>query len=286
MKNKEYKNKLIIFVAFILILGSSLNASITRSELDIQIYINDDGSAHVIENNEYQISGEDSINNYQNGLKSFSGGQENRNDITYWLSTIGSNYAPSYHIDADTGQENVVITPSQITYKSVTEQTARAKITVEYDVLSIQDGDQMKGVFFVRKSKPRTMQYILNADAIRFEKNEGGDFFPPENTVIEFIFPKRIMLESVKPSPNNLNQNSFPIYNIESVKWDDETLLPKFSIVFTIEQRLDEEMADFFRNIQDNIIDIITGQDGWAVIIIALTIVGSYVAMQKINSKE
>ena len=270
-----------VWVLLILLLISCVYPAITRNALDIKIYVNDDGSAHVVEKNQYFIEGNQSIINYQNSLNSFT----NKNDITYWLSMIGSSNAPSYHIDPGKGIKNVIITPSNL-YTYSNKVTARASITVEYDLASEEDENETIGVFLIRKIKPRTKEYVLNIESIRFQKNEQGDVFLPEDTTIEFILPDDAVITSLQPFPSSLEERSFPIYNIKTLTWKNEITLPRFAIIFYKEQRLDEEMMDFFTDLQQKLVQKILGKDGWAIMIIVAVLLISYVASQKIKSKK
>lgn len=263
----------------ILLIGCGYS-TISRTKLTVQIYVNDDGSAHVIENYEYFIDGNESLQLYQNSLKSFT----NKNDITFWLTVLGQE-APTYHIDPETGITNIIITPSEIySYRPYT-QTARASITVEYDVLSEPTEDGYKGVFLVKKIKPRTKEYVLNIKAIRFEKNEYGDVFLPDNTIIEIILPDNAVLTGVQPFPSSLEDRTFPIYNVKRLVWENEFHLPRFAVVFYKEQRLDEEIMEFFTDLQNKATSTLTGPEGWAVIIIVGTLIISYLALHRINKK-
>jgi len=272
-----------VLAVFIIILASCSFAEIQRDKLKISIYVNEDGSAHVIEKNSYLITGNYSIEMYENHLKTFSG---NKNDISFWFSVIGED-APVYHIDAGKGIKNKIILPTETYQKRpyYKPPTARAEIRLDYDVLSTEiENNTMQGVFTVARSKPRTYEYVLNKDAIRFKKNDYGDVFLPEGITIGFILPDNSLITDVNPL-SAIEGRTLPIYDKKEIVWENEVVLPRFSLVFSTEQRLDQEIMEFFRELQKIIIETITGTHGWAAIIIVSVLVISYIAMQKIKAE-
>jgi hypothetical protein len=256
-------------------------AKIERENLNIIVYLNNDGTAHVIEQNKYFIEGNHSITQYQSILRSF----ETKNDLAFWSTTIGKD-APTFHVDPGTGRSNVVIAPSDIYIYSIYSETARAYITVEYDIGIEKTENQSTGVFIIKQIKPRTNEYVLNTDAIRFEKNEYGDVFLPDNTGLEFILPNEIVLTAVRPFPASLEERNLPRYDVGSLRWENEVHLARFSIVFQKEDRLDEEMMNFFSLWEKKIVNMVTGPEGWAVVLICVIIIVSYIAIQNVKRKS
>lgn len=269
--------KYVVFCILFLILTSF--ASFQMQSIDIRVYIQEDGSAKVIEEFSIYVQGQDSINIYEESVSTLS-----RNNIQSWFYKL---QLPNliYHIGGqDVNIENLIILPEPI---QRVYNDGYTTISISYDVLSptkvtTLNNTQESGLFILKNIKPRTTQYSLNRYAF-LDTNENGDLILPSNTKLTFLLPEKSKISNVYPLPDALKDTLPPFYS-STLSWS-KPILPKFVLEFEIEKTLEYEITEFFYSLQHKITELIKGSEGIPIILIVITILISIFYIHKINKK-
>ncbi len=274
--------KYVVFFILCVILVSY--ASFEMQSIDIRAHIQEDGSARITEEFSIYIEGQESIELYEESLSTLS-----RNNIQSWFHKLQLQEL-IYHIGGQRVDiENLIILPepAQKVYNN-----AYTTISISYDVLPSPEKQttdenisftEEKGLFILKNTKPRTTEYTLNRWAF-LDTTENGDLILSQNTKLTFLLPEKAKITTIYPVPDNL-KDKLPPYYVSTVAWT-KPVLPKFTLVFEVEETLESEIVYFFNSIQDKITKLIQGPEGIPTILIIVVILISIIYLHKINKKD
>jgi hypothetical protein len=96
---------------------------------------------------------------------------------------------------------------------------------------------------------PRTFLYSFNNGVFNFQHAESGQVLG-ENTTLTVVLPQGAKIASVYPLPDS---PSFPVGtgfgNSTRLSWSADEPLSKFTLTFTVQESLEQEVAGFFNSI-------------------------------------
>lgn len=264
---------------FLLLFASVVFSSFELKELDITIFVHEDGSAHVIEVVTILVSGNESLSAYSDYMSSAN---YVKNDIATWQSVL-DNSQVTYHIGG--GQviiTDLVITPGPFYHKNDYLQTAQVDMRLDYDVSAPVDDDPNTDLFNVDNIKPRTKKYTLNTRAFLFDE-DSGDLIMPAGTTLRFTLPEDVLITNLKPMPSTI-QGDLPIYGLTELEWS-AIRLTEFTLVFEREETLETEIVEFFQSTSNTIVQLLQGTEGTAIVILVIVLVVTLIYLQRVKKR-
>jgi len=269
------QNLLKMFMFFIF-LSTLVFSDFGLKNMDVNLYVEEDGSGHVIETITLYVDGEESMQTYSDYLSYGS------NDIVDWQGVLGVSDL-RYHI----GGSNVIIEDLVITagpFYSLNDyaKTALVDIRLDYNVKGPIDDDPTTDLFYVEQIKPRTKQYTFNKKSLLFEQDSGDVILPPL-TKFKIILPSNVLITNVKPIPVNF-EGTVPYYDQSTLEWKT-VRLTEFTLIYEKEESLESEIVKFFDDFVQNIVILLRGPEGIAIILLVITLVVTLVYLQKVKQK-
>lgn len=281
------------FFSMRLILLSLLLLSLLHAEFvlrDVQVEITNiqkDGSAHVQETVRFLVIGDYEKALYESGF--------DKNDLSFWstamnISEIRLHLNPSQvHIPS----AEFAIRPQPLRKCNPSLNLCQGELVLEYNAYPIHNQTSLlpladTGIFTVDSSKPRTFRYALNPDAFAFATTERGDLRLDENIHLMFRIPAGALFqkeEDINPKPDDFQETAFPA-SIPELRWNNLVLV-KFTVIFEVEESLDQEVVAFFSDLFRAVEIQLRGEQGIAWILIGVLLLGSYLYLQKyVRRKE
>ncbi|MCD6279801.1 hypothetical protein J7J26_03460 [Candidatus Micrarchaeota archaeon] len=275
-----FKYIVIAIIALILLLPP-VYAEITLRNLNIDIFVYQDGSATVREEYILNIYSNASMDKYSLNLQYLQ-----KNDLQTWINNLGFDEL-RYHIGSrDAPISDLIITPSELYGINYYSEEGLAKIVLDYKVLPPSTIDnETRGLFIMSKPKPRTIRYILNKDSLNFDMTDKGDVLPPKNTKINIHLDKNMRLIYAQPFPSNINVSRFSDISSKDFTWSTG-LLPKFSLVIEYEEPLEVEIINYINEKNESINKVFSGKDGVAVTIIIIIFIISIIFWYHVCNKK
>ncbi len=129
------------------------------------------------------------------------------------------------------------------------------------------------GIFSTYEIKPRTRRYVLNPSSLAYTSTADGNLILSDYTFFTIDFPDSAELVDLNPAPadSTLEVPS----RISELTWNDIALV-RFSVVFDVENSIDQEIVDFFSSFFESIYLFSTGPSGPPSIVLILILIGSY----------
>lgn len=260
--------------AFLLMLFSILSAEFVLTSVDVTIHdIKPDGTAMVTESIKLMLVGAQTQDDYDIGFS--------RNDLSFWSSTTKLSDV-RYHVDPNkVAIKDLRILPQPRKKCNPLQGVCHGELIIQYRAEPIYaDKNGTKellpgtGLFTVTQSKPRTTNYVLNPQSLAFITTPQGNILLPENVHLILELPENAVVTELNPAPENINVK-LPA-KIQTIDWKD-TILVKLNVAFEVEESLEKEVSDFFYNAYLSFYNVLTGEYGWALIIIIALIIGGYV---------
>jgi len=262
----------VIAVLTLSLVSIELHAEISLRSLNIDIFMNKDGSAMVREEYILNIISNESMEKYNRNLQYLQ-----KNDLQTWINNLQYSEL-GYHIGGkDAPITNLIITPSPLYGINYYTEEALAKIILDYNAEApFESEDKIRGLFIVTNPKPRVTRYTLNHDGLNFDMTENGDIILPHKTKLTFHLDEGMYLLYAQPYPTNMNISRFSDIKEKELVWSSG-ILPKFTLIVEYEKPLEQEILDYIEENNNKIYDLFAGSEGIAVIIIIVVILISIV---------
>ena len=273
------KTNLCILAFLVLSMFSFAEFKLTNIEVILD-NLQKDGSVTVKETVTFRIIGDSERNLYENAL--------NRNELSFWYNVTGISDI-GFHLDTSKIRiDNLIISPQPINDNKCSpfQKTCYGEIRIQYLASSKMDKEGKKikdsGVFYVEQYKPRTTRYVLNGDVFLFTKTDKGQTIIDKTKTLRIKLPEGSLIQKesdLRPSASGFEDIKFP-KNLEEIIWTN-TPPTKLTLVFEIEDTLYNEVSDFFKGLLQTTQKIIYGNEGPAIIIIFIVLLGGYLYLNK-----
>lgn len=261
--------KRILALLFLLFLS---NAAFHIQQMNIDFYVNDDGSVSAKETIKVLVEGETDVAKYNAAL--------NKNDLATWAELIGSSDI-TVHVNRDVvNVQNLVVRPQPLGH-SLASDTWRGEIVITYNALWYEgeDGRPINGtgMFKAVEISPRIMQYELREGALYLRMTSGGDYILESGQKLTFYLPPNAVVVDLNPTPRSLT-TSLPA-RVDAISWSD-SILVDHTLVFRVEKGMDDEIYSFFKYAEKTLIDLGKTQEGMALVVMIGAILLTYVYLQ------
>lgn len=216
---------MIIVLALAPLLGIA-NASYNVTNINVNVYLNQNTSAHVNETLQVTITNQ-SIQQYQTSRVALN------LTLSQWQGLIGQQLVE--HIINPRGSiYNFVLLPGPAVQDG---PIYKAALVLSYDVSNVTT---------VNQTSPRVFVYTLRPNVFNFQHGASGEVLSPDTT-LNITIPSNARIRSVYPVPD------FPPYgitnnyaNTSSILWFSGEPLSKFVLVFVVNQSIRDEVGVFF----------------------------------------
>ncbi|MFA5107934.1 MAG: hypothetical protein WC492_00155 [Candidatus Micrarchaeia archaeon] len=270
---------------FLLFMGMAF-ADFELRTLTVTITMNPDGTAHATEEAVLFITGNQSINLYEDSVVF--------NDLSSWTTRTGISDLRTHVSRAYVEISDLRVRPQPVSKCNNLAQTCYASLILDYDItpISLQQG----GIVSANLYKPRTTKYSLRSEVFSFPRTKTDDIILPKGTTLEMILPASASLISFSRVPDNV-QDEQSMFRFDSktsstqyfgtvrvFSWSGQTL-SQFTLSYDIEQSLEEEITSFFSYVQTRIFNAFFSQDGIAYILVVATILLSLIWLHSLEAK-
>ncbi|MBN2478101.1 hypothetical protein JXB01_02305 [Candidatus Micrarchaeota archaeon] len=263
-----------------LLLLTSIHAEFQHKETVVNIIMGEDGTARVQEHVTFYVMGDYSRSQYISGLQN--------NDLSYWAGTTKISEM-HFHLDRNVvNVQNIRVLPQTLKNCNPFLDLCHGEVTLDYDAKPFYNSTsgetiEKTGIFTSDTYKPRTARFTLNDRAFFFETTESGDVKIGENVILHIGLPENSRVTEVRPLPSSQSELKFPNTETE-YEWTN-VVLNRFTIVYEVEEGLDEEIVEFFSTFYSKFRDSIMGEYGFAVLGMVIILVGSYLALSSVKKK-
>jgi hypothetical protein len=260
--------ELFLVVGMLLLLGAC-SAEFDLQSVNVTISnIQPDGSAQVAESVKLIVRGNLSEELYDSALESSSG-------LDSWstlinLTDVREHVNPALVVISDFGLQ-----PQPMTECNPFLDLCHGELRMVYTVTPVYNDSvpiNGTGLFTMDNYKPRTTRYSLNPDALSFEPTAGGVTLLGPDVWLTLDLPQGSTIVEVNPSPTTDQSTA----NGDVYSWND-MVLARFSVVFDVEESIDQEVGDYFTNALQTLQNTVNSQHGMAFLAIIAILVGSYV---------
>jgi hypothetical protein len=273
---------LILLVLAMLVHSQSSNFLIDEVTVHISD-ISDDGSAKVKENIKFVMYGEYSNSLYDSGIA--------KNSLTIWANNTELKDVKIHVNTAHVDVRDFRLRPQPRTQCNPIQEICHGELILDYMAYpSYNDTMQSTpvigtGLFRIEQYKPRTKRYTLNPNSLSFTTTSDGNVVLDENVYLTIELPSDSMLLDVNPYPSDEDLD-LPVH-VPKLSWTDIVLV-KFSLVFDVEQGIDQEISGFFTGITRSISSTLSSPEGFAIIVLMVVLIGSYfyIVMAKRRGEE
>ncbi|MFH1306748.1 MAG: hypothetical protein ABIH83_03805 [Candidatus Micrarchaeota archaeon] len=276
----------ITFLTLVL-LFCALYAEFELRSLTISITLNPDGTAHAVEEARLFITGEQSINLYQQS-RVF-------NDLSTWINRTGISDLRTHASRAYVELSELQVRSESVDSCNNIAQTCYATLVLDYDVYPINN--QSSGIVDMDMYKPRTTKFSLRNEVFAFNRSKTDDIILSQGTSIEITVPDEATRLTFSKVPDNFDEaekelfrfdsktgNNYYVGNMRNFVWSGQTL-SQFGMSYEIEQSLEEEITRFFSYLQKKIFDTLFSYAGIAYILATLSILLSFIWLHSLESK-
>jgi hypothetical protein len=259
-------------LVLLLLLVAMLHAEFVIERVDVVISsIKDDGSAKVHESIKFVIFG-----NYSNSV--YDSGMSN-NELSFWSTNTGLKDVKFHVNPSKVDIQDLRVRPQPRTKCNPIQGVCHGELIIDYLAYpsynnSSSAADPDTGIFKVEMYKPRTRRYTINPAALSFTTTPEGNIILDDKVYLTVDLPHDSMTLDVNPQPTD-TQLELPSH-VDSISWTDIVLV-KMSLVFDVEDSIDKEVSDFFGNIARWASEAVSGQQGPALIVLVVALIGSYV---------
>ena len=255
--------KIAIVLAALLLLNLA-RADFRDLSLVVEMTINANGSAHVVETTTLSLDAS-SEELYENSILS------TELTIQDWRMLTKSNYIRQ-HILSAISTQRIRIVPEKLVRYGFNMSTAVVKI--DYDI---------EGILTMNKTGPRKTLYTFKNSVLSFENSPSGPVLP-KYTDLVIRPPKDAIIIHLYPEPDNppniLNTTSNQIKGLSEITWKGTVPLSEFELVFLMEEPLDVEVNEFFGEAQKTIANFVFSKPG-AIIITFIVLAGVFYLLFK-----
>jgi hypothetical protein len=260
-------------ILLVLLLCSFAYSAITLTSMDVMIDVNEDGSAEITENLGLIITTEYHISLYKSGLS--------QNDLASWSELTGLQDVRCHVDNRYVDISNVVVRPQPVYQCNPLADLCHGQLKISYHVNGYLDKDgniiNDTGLFLLDEYKPRTTRYSLNPSALGFEESGLGDVILGETERLSIVLPEDAETIEVNPLPEGVSRSE--LKGLKEMSWQN-TVLARFNIVFEREEGLDQEVLDFFVDARNAIMQVFSGPEGIAIVVLIVIVIGGYLHLQ------
>jgi hypothetical protein len=203
---------LVVLFAVLLLLPA-LHADFTMNSLQVSIYLNPDGSASVQELMDIAITGNDSIQIYDDTRSTYS-------DISTWKDRLGLSELRQHITVAEANVYNLTLTPGPVQECNLFTGVCSATFELNYRVAAPKNST---GLLLLDMYKPRTTLYSLNPQALSFEQTKSGDILLPAGTTISITIPQDAENIYFSALPYSLTNGAETDTNTSDFRYDQST---------------------------------------------------------------
>lgn len=251
-----------IALAAVMLLASVSFADFSMRSLGVYVDIGKDGTANVEERLLIVMNTTISRELYEATRSAYS-------DLASWKERTGLSEMRHHISRAKAEVTGLRVTPQAIDHCNAALGVCFATIIIDYAVPANSSGS---GLVKIDHYKPRASLFSLQTEALSFEQTKSGDLVLPEGTNISFIIPKNAEKIYFSSPPQNLVEEgaaSIRYYNGKErqFNWNGD-LLPKFQFTYETESPLEDEVIDFFSEIQKRLTGFFFGPEGMAAMFI------------------
>jgi hypothetical protein len=218
----------------------------------VTITVNKDGTAHVMEEVQLAVSPA-AADLYKQSLRS------TRLTIDDWKRTTGSRNLRYHVLGANVTPLNTRVFPQPLQRLQFVDKSI-AVIAVEYDTSA--------PIFLLREVGPRRTSYTLIGEALSFENAPEGQVLP-ENAVLAIRVPdnSRTDLSKIYPRPTYppMPEGKEKTVSSNVYVWNatgGALPLTPFDFTFETEKSLDEEMSEYFTEMQGALTSVVFSNYG------------------------
>ncbi|VVC04364.1 Uncharacterised protein [Candidatus Bilamarchaeum dharawalense] len=270
-----------IFMRWLLalvLLTTMVSAEFLIEKVDVTISdIQSDGSAKVHESIKFIIYGDYASSLYDSGMTS--------DQLSYWSSNLGLKDI-KFHVNPSLVDiRDLRVRPQPRTQCNPIQKTCHGEIILDYQAYPSINSTINSGLFSVEQYKPRTRRYTINPGALSFTTTPEGNIILDKDIYLILKLPQDSLVLDANPQPTNA-AIALPSH-VESLSWTDSVLV-KFSLIFDVEESIDQEVSDFFGGIIRGIIETLKSPHGVALVILIVVLMGSYayIVMSKRRDEE
>ncbi len=254
----------------LLMLISLLHAEFLIDRVDVVISdIQPDGSAHVHESIKFVMFGNYSASIYDSGIEN--------NELSFWSTNTGLKDVKFHVNPAVVDIRDFRLRPQPRTQCNPIQGICHGELILDYLAYPSYNNSNMTtentGLFTLDKYKPRTIRYTINPEALSFTTTPEGNIILDKNVYFTVKMPTDSVTLDVNPLPTNVNID-LPAH-VDTLSWNDIVLV-KFSLVFDVEEGVDQEVSDFFSGILLGVSQTLGGPYGIPLIIVIIALIGSY----------
>lgn len=270
----------------ILLMLSAVHAEFILERVEVTINnIESDGSVKVTENIKMIITGEHSSSLYDSGYSGYY-----NNDLSFWSSTTALKDVKQHLNPSKVEVTDFRLKPQPRGKCNPALDLCHGELILEYIAspsYNITDGSSVPiagtGLFTIDEYKPRTKRYTLNPEALSFTTTEQGNIILDERVYLIIDLPRDSTVYDVNPLPDGEGLD-LPS-KVSQLSWSD-MILVKFSLVFDVEESLQNEVSGFFLGLVGGLDTMIRGEYGIAVILIAVILIGGYLYIKMAKRKK
>ncbi len=260
--------KKILFFVFLLFSLSFSHFSLDH--LNINITLNENGSAFVRESYSLIIYGNFSMEMYKNGL--------DENTFEGWQNILKDSIELKTHINQrEANITNLILKPQPMEPSYTMPGIWYGEIILDYNVNPYFINNSIKnntGIVFMDNYKPRVTRYKLNNNVFSFKRTDKGSIILDKKTKLTFILPNNAKILESNPKPTEVNN--------DEVTWQN-LILNNFILEYEIEIPLDKEIEEYFKNLQKNFESFIYTQNGLASLVILAIFSFAYFYFKKVK---
>lgn len=273
--------KLAVFILLLFILSSFAEFEI--KSIDVNVKMNEDGSAEVKEVIDIYLFGAESKSLYLTGMQN--------NEFSFWSNLLN---LPSFRTHTNplvVDVKDFKIVPQQIAKCSNTYNYCIGEIYFEYKASPYYNKSSGQiipgtGLFSYEQYKPRTTKFTVNPDAFSFESTEVEHVQRiGEDTTLTITLPEGSKVLELSPLPKELEGINLPTSDYSVFSWS-ETLLVKFTFIYEYEKGLDDEMVVFFSDTYTSLKTMLFGREGIPILVLIIILVSFYIVLTSLKSAK
>jgi hypothetical protein len=268
-------------ILILLLLFTLVSADFILERVDVTVSdIQANGAAKVHESIKLIINGDHSNTVYDSGITN--------NKLSIWSNNTGLKDVKFHVNPALVDIRDFRLRPQPRTKCNPIQELCHGELILDYWAYPSFENDTAKpgtGLFTIERYKPRTTRYTLNPDALSFTTTKENNILLEERVYLNIRLPSDSVTLDVNPQPAD-EDLSFPA-RVSELSWTDIVLV-KFSLIFDVEESIDTEVTDFFRNIVRGISSTLSSSYGIPLVVLIILIIGSYlyIMMAKRRGEE
>ncbi len=248
------------------------NAAFYVQQVNIDFFVNNDGSVNARETIKILVEGETDVARYNAAL--------NKNDLATWAELIGSSDL-KVHVNTEVVDvQNLAVRPQPLYGHNPLSDTWRGEIVITYDALRyMAEGKPIAGtgMFEEIETSPRITEYRLRSNPLSLKTTMGDHYILDSTQKMTFYLPKNAVVTDLNPMPRAISA-VLPA-RLESVSWSD-SILVGLTLVFRVEKGMDDEIYSFFKDAERMIVDLGKTPEGMALLLMLGSIFLTYTYLQ------